>query len=363
MPALATDKYPATIKKLFAPRPPLPYAPAVDYPPEKRHTRTISPIHRWKKAYEEHIEYLKNERTKEPAAETALEKQKRARAEREAAHQVSFERQMKDWTDPALIEKHETEVMKDPYCTLFVARLDYEATEVDLSLTFSRFGAIASIRIIRNNEGKSRGYGFVVFERESDAATCVHELAPTGVKIALQNSDGKQPRTALVDIERSRAVRNWKPRRLGGGLGGRGYTRPSNYHLAVASAAASGRRVNQRRREKYGEKRSYGQPYGDAGQPHGSYGQNPAQAYGSYGQAQPSGQPNAQSYGSYGHPGHFGQPQARPYQPSTSGQLPQQAYGLYKTAETAREKYAKYAPAPAYRPASNLRSVRNIRRE
>lgn len=32
-------------------------------------------------------------------------------------------------------------------------------------------------------------------------------------------------RRVLVDVERGRTVKGWKPRRLGGGLGGRGYTK------------------------------------------------------------------------------------------------------------------------------------------
>lgn len=131
--------------------------------------------------------------------------------------------------------------MKDPYKTVFLARLDYLLTELDISKHISKYGVIDSIRIIRDRDGRSRGYGFVAFERESDAKNCVKELAPTGLKIPVP---GKSlTRTILVDIERGRLVRNWKPRRLGGGLGGRHYTKPNPYHSNNASAAASGRRL------------------------------------------------------------------------------------------------------------------------
>ncbi len=33
-------------------------------------------------------------------------------------------------------------------------------------------------------------------------------------------------RKIVVDIERGRTIKNWKPKRLGGGLGGRGYSKP-----------------------------------------------------------------------------------------------------------------------------------------
>lgn len=330
MPALATDKYPPTIKKLFAPRPPLLHVPPLDYPPEKRSTKPVSPVSKWKEIYQEHAQRIREENeTTDTAVETTLQKQAKARAKRERAQAESFQRQMEEWLDPSLAEKHEKEVMKDPYCTLFIARLDYDVTEVEVSQSFSRFGAIASIRIIRDNEGKSKGYGFVVFERDTDAATCVRELASTGIKIGPESSDRK-PRTALVDIERSRVIRNWKPRRLGGGLGGRGYTQPSQYHLAVASAAASGRRLPQKTRRD-----------------------NPK--FSPYPSAQ------APTQGGSMVPPAYGQPAAPAYGLTM-------AYGLYRAAapETSvRDKYAKYGTSSttSYRPASNLRSVRNIRRE
>lgn len=59
--------------------------------------------------------------------------------------------------------------------------------------------------------GQSRGYGFVEFEREKD------------MKIAFKEADGirMNGRRMLVDVERGRTVKGWKPRRLGGGLSSR----------------------------------------------------------------------------------------------------------------------------------------------
>ena len=44
---------------------------------------------------------------------------------------------------------------------------------------------------------------------------------------AYKETDGIRikDRRALVDVERGRTVKGWKPRRFGGGLGGRGYTK------------------------------------------------------------------------------------------------------------------------------------------
>ncbi|CAG8485787.1 16511_t:CDS:2 [Acaulospora colombiana] len=67
------------------------------------------------------------------------------------------------------------------------------------------------IRIVKNKEsGKPRGYAFIEFEREKD------------MKAAYKDADGVKllGRRILVDVERGRTVKGWRPRRLGGGLGG-----------------------------------------------------------------------------------------------------------------------------------------------
>lgn len=57
--------------------------------------------------------------------------------------------------------------------------------------------------------GQSRGYAFVEFEREKD------------MKVAYKEAGGLrlEGRRMLVDVERGRTVKGWKPTRLGGGLG------------------------------------------------------------------------------------------------------------------------------------------------
>jgi U1 small nuclear ribonucleoprotein len=56
----------------------------------------------------------------------------------------------------------------DPYRTLFISRLNYEATEEDLRREFEMYGQIERLRIIRDKKGKSRGYAFILYEREKD---------------------------------------------------------------------------------------------------------------------------------------------------------------------------------------------------
>ncbi|CDO74356.1 hypothetical protein BN946_scf184355.g4 [Trametes cinnabarina] len=103
------------------------------------------------------------------------------------------------------------EAIGDPYKTLFIARLHKNATENDLRREFESYGNIERVRVVRDKNGRSRGYAFIVFERERD------------MKAAYKESDRLQimGKRVLVDVERGRTVRGWKPRRLGGGLGGR----------------------------------------------------------------------------------------------------------------------------------------------
>ncbi|KAI5955904.1 hypothetical protein KGF54_001406 [Candida jiufengensis] len=229
-----SDKYPPNIQKLFQPKPPFKYVESIDYPPEKRSTTSITPISNYKSLISNYI--TKNL----PKKESKIKKQPLTKHQqnlqnaslKKLKQKESFERQLKDWNDPELFAKNEKDVMKDPYKTVFIARLDYDLTEIEISQYFQKFGVIESISLIKDKDGKSRGYGFIVYERDSDAQTCVSTLSRTGVKL--------KNKTILVDIERSRIWRNWKPRRLGGGEGGRNYIKEGK----VASVAASGRRLH-----------------------------------------------------------------------------------------------------------------------
>lgn len=60
------------------------------------------------------------------------------------------------------------EAQGDPFTTLFLSRLDYSVTEKDLQEKFERYGPIARIRIVADRNGKSRGYAFIVYEKERD---------------------------------------------------------------------------------------------------------------------------------------------------------------------------------------------------
>lgn len=228
-----TEKYPISIQKLFAPKPPLLYKPSVDYAPETRKTIPITPISKFKSNIKSYLEEINQV---EPSQRDARFDQLQRKKEASRKRKETFERQLDEWLDPESLRNNDY-YSKDPYKTVFIARLDYSLSELDLSKNFTHFGSIDSIKLVRDKEtGQSKGYAFIVFERESDAANCVKELSYSGLKMG--------NRTSLVDIERGRVIRFWKPRRLAGGLGGRHYTTPKSLLLVTASAAASGRRTN-----------------------------------------------------------------------------------------------------------------------
>ncbi|CAJ0649853.1 700_t:CDS:2 [Entrophospora sp. SA101] len=194
-----TDKLPPNLLALFAPRPPLPYAKPLDRDPTKRKGPQISGVGSY-------VSLLKNYDPDYVPTETFEEKKKRKILEKKQKAEEAIKKGLEAW-DPNKDEN----VTGDPFKTLFVARMNYEITEKDLRREFEIYGPIENIRIIKNKlTGKPRGYAFIEFEREKD------------MKAAYKGADGVKllGRRILVDVERGRTVKGWRPRRLGGGLGG-----------------------------------------------------------------------------------------------------------------------------------------------
>jgi len=81
---------------------------------------------------------------------------------------------------------------------------------------FEIFGKIDFVRLVKDQQGKSRGYAFITFRNERDAG------------YARDKADGRiiDNNRILVDRELGRTKKGWRPRRLGGGKGGQ--TRSSN---------------------------------------------------------------------------------------------------------------------------------------
>ncbi|KKY23943.1 putative u1 small nuclear ribonucleoprotein [Phaeomoniella chlamydospora] len=208
-----TDKLPPPLLALFAPRPPLRYVPPQDADPEIKGIKqsTIGGLANFLPALEEYKATDEYHPT-----ESWLQRRDRVRWEKQQKLQKIASGEVTDEYDP----NQDPQIRGDAFKTLFVSRLGYDVKEPDLEREFGRFGPIERIRIVKNPNEKNpkkthRGYAFIVYEREKD------------MKAAYKETDGIRikDRRVLVDVERGRTVKGWKPRRFGGGLGGRGYTK------------------------------------------------------------------------------------------------------------------------------------------
>lgn len=92
---------------------------------------------------------------------------------------------------------------------MFVYRLDPKTTEKKLKKEFEIYGPVVNVRVVRDEKGISRGYGFVEFEHKSD------------FKNAYKKAERKRldDHRVMVDFERGRTERHWIPRKFGGGKG------------------------------------------------------------------------------------------------------------------------------------------------
>ncbi|KAJ3331652.1 hypothetical protein HDU76_002610 [Blyttiomyces sp. JEL0837] len=227
----------ANLLKLFAPRPPLPYLPPVGRDPVQVKRPQIGGLAAFLDRCTDHDkDYV--------PAETVEERRERKILERKKKAEANIEMGLARW-DPG----SDGNVTSDPYKTLFVGRLSYDTTEKQLKREFELYGPVVSVRIVKDktkDPEKSRGYAFVEFERERDLTTAYKEA--DGVKL-----DGRR---ILVDVERGRTVKGWRPRRLGGGLGGTRIGGPdvnqkySGRDGGVGNASGGGDRDNRRRDDR-----------------------------------------------------------------------------------------------------------------
>ena len=165
-----TDKLPPNLLALFAPRPALRYLPPADFAPHERVTPHITGVAQYlPQLHEEFGDYK--------PTESWLEARDRRGLEKQAHQQYMTGEGAKELYKPA----EDGNIRGDAFKTLFVARLSYETDIKDLEREFGRFGPIERIRIVTDNgeskakdgkvskkKGKSKGYAFVVFERERD---------------------------------------------------------------------------------------------------------------------------------------------------------------------------------------------------
>ncbi|SCU92404.1 LAMI_0E10220g1_1 [Lachancea mirantina] len=198
--------------RLFRPGPPLRYKRPVDYAPEERKTHSsITGLSPFLSVLKDYVSSFP-----EGSRQKHLETYELARHEKE--------RELKELQEKESVWRPEEDVNvkdRDPFKTIFVGRLPFRISEMELQKEFVKFGEIDQVRVVRSKiTTTSRGYGFVTYVEESAARKAVREI---GVHRGINIDD----RPVIVDIERGRTVKYFKPRRLGGGLGGRGYMKRS----------------------------------------------------------------------------------------------------------------------------------------
>jgi len=188
---------PPALLALFAPRLPLQFKPPIP----RRTAMQLTGIGEYADCF-----LPKSELKPVEIIETAKQRKAKLQAKKMESHQIVLAERAKNW-DP----KNNPNATSDAYKTLFVARLSYDIDKNDLRDEFERYGPVKQIVLVRNKETKKpRGYAFIEFESSHD------------LKDAFRRADGRKlkGRRILVDVERGRTVPDWKPRKLGGGLGG-----------------------------------------------------------------------------------------------------------------------------------------------
>lgn len=99
-----------------------------------------------------------------------------------------------------------------PSNTLFISNLNRKTTENTVVKEFQKYGRIISSKLIKDIvTNESKGYCFLEFKHFSDCKRAFYKTQG----IILENQK------IVVDYERGRLQKNWKPRRIGGGIGGR----------------------------------------------------------------------------------------------------------------------------------------------
>ena len=89
---------------------------------------------------------------------------------------------------------------------LFVGGLSWGSDDESLRQAFEKFGQISEAKVITDREtGRSRGFGFVTFASDSDAAAALSEM------------DGKELDGRTIKVNEAQE----RPARSGGGGGGR----------------------------------------------------------------------------------------------------------------------------------------------
>lgn len=292
-----TSFLPPNLRALFKPRPPQPFVKP--RPPRKQPPYT---------GIAEYTSHFEDPSSTDFSSFTHVvqfkEQREQRRKEAEEKNNSKIAAALETWDPQAESERH----TDDPFSTIFVARLAYDVTEEQIREAFERYGRVKKVQLVKDQDGKPRGYGFVEFVDPRDMTT------------AYKMANGTQvgSRRVIVDVERGRTVADWKPRRLGGGLGNTRKSKPKKWMLQnePAMAPRSGG-YGGAERGGYGGAPRYGggDRGGYGGRDRGGYGGGDRSGYG----GGDRGYGGGRSYGGVG----YGE---RDREPDSSSRYPSSSY-------------------------------------
>ncbi len=78
--------------------------------------------------------------------------------------------------------------------TLYVGNLAHETTDMDLKTAFSQFGAVASVKIVSDRRGRTKGFGYVEMADEESAKASMESLRGTQINGRTMDIVMEEPR-------------------------------------------------------------------------------------------------------------------------------------------------------------------------
>ena len=84
---------------------------------------------------------------------------------------------------------------------IYVGNLPYEATEENLKETFEVFGAVETVKVIKDNyTGRSKGFAFVEMPDGREAKEAIENVNLTDIAGRVQVACGLTPRRRIAEM-------------------------------------------------------------------------------------------------------------------------------------------------------------------
>ncbi|TKR64081.1 hypothetical protein L596_024674 [Steinernema carpocapsae] len=94
----------------------------------------------------------------------------------------------------------------DQQKNVFVKNFGQEFSQADLENLFAPYGEIVSSVVMKDSNGRSRGFGFVAFSTREQARDAIHALdktvLPNGLTLSVSQAQRKQDRVAFLEQKR-----------------------------------------------------------------------------------------------------------------------------------------------------------------